>query len=117
MHIKPLFMIAFIASSSALASDISNKDLMDACSKKTVVFGRDDTKAIVRAGEMIDGFCSGYLQASLSALADANACQVGSASPEFLLSVYQQYLKDKKVPETESASKTLARAFRRIECK
>jgi hypothetical protein len=107
-----------LASSQVVASDFTNKDLMDACSKKTIVYGRDDDKKIVRAGEKIDGFCSGYLQATFSALANLDSCKAKETNPDYLLSIYQQYIKDKKVSENESASKTLIQAFRRVaECK
>lgn len=46
------------------------------------------------------------------------ACKVNDDDSSFLLSVYEQYLKDKKISGSESASKTLMQAFRRaLECK
>jgi hypothetical protein len=113
-----MMVIAVCAPSHAQAADISNKELQEACAKKTIVLGHDLDKTLVRAGEKLDGFCSGYLQASFNAYANSAACQAKDVDPNFLLSVYQQYLKDKKVPGSASASKTLMQAFRRApECK
>jgi hypothetical protein len=104
--------------SQAQAADLSNKELQEVCSKKTIVIGRDTDKTLVRAGEKMDGFCSGYLQASFSAYANNAGCQAKVDAPDFLLSVYGQYIKDKKLSGSESASKTLMQAFRRApECK
>ena len=120
-NILPVILfIIFLASSQVGASDISNKELMKACSEKTIVYGRNDDKKIVRAGERMDGFCSGYLQATFSALINLAPCEANdtNTNPEFLFSVYQQYMKDMKISENESASKTLTQAFRRVaECK
>lgn len=107
-----------LAAAQAQAADISNKELQEACANKTIVMGRDADKTLVRAGEKMDGFCSGYLQASFSAYANGAACQAKEVDPGFLLSVYEQFIKDKKIPGSESASKTLMQAFRRApECK
>ena len=104
--------------SQAYASDITNKELVATCSKKTVVFGRDEKKNLVKAGEKLDGFCTGYLQATFSSLTNSFSCKTKESDPAYLLSVYQQYINDTKVAESTSASATLMQAFRRVaECK
>ena len=109
---------AIILVSQAHASDITNKELVATCSEKTIVYGRDDNKKLVKAGEKLDGFCAGYLQATFSSLMNSSSCKEKESDLAYLLSVYQQYIKDKKVPESTSASATLMQAFRRVaECK
>ncbi len=109
---------AIILVSQAHASDITNKELVTACSKKTTVYGLDDNKALVKAGEKLDGFCAGYLQATLNALTNTATCKPQGDDTDFLLSTYNQYMKDKGIPESANASKTLTQAFRRIaQCK
>ncbi len=109
---------AIIMLSQAHASDITNKDLVVACSEKTIVYGRDDNNKLVKAGEKLDRFCAGYLQATFTSPINFSSCKAKESDPAYLLSVYQQYIQDKKVPESNSASATLMQAFRRVaECK
>lgn len=61
-------VITVCAAYQVQAADISNKELQEVCAKKTIVMGYDVDKTLVPAGEKMDGFCSGYLQASFSAL-------------------------------------------------
>lgn len=110
-----VFML--IAPSTCIAADIPNKDLLADCSKKTTVFGRDADK-LVPVGESISGFCSGYLQATLSAITNDGTCEAPGDDPVFLLSVYTQFIKEINITESASASQTLTHAFKRIvQCK
>jgi hypothetical protein len=98
--------------------DITNKELIKSCSEKTEVWGRDSDGKLVPAGETIDGFCSGYLQATFNVLINSPSCKKGEYNPEFIFSVYRQYIKDKKVSDNVSATSTLMQAIRRVlECK
>jgi hypothetical protein len=105
-----------ISSSPAAAqlrgASVSNDRLRESCSKKTIVFNRQGE----RTGEGFDPFCHGYLQATLDALSNqvGNRCKISSdQSAEYLLSVYQKYIADKRIPGSESASQTLFAAYRR----
>jgi len=97
-----------------VAGDITNKELQDRCADKTIVMGRDEKGGLVKAGEKIDGYCAGYLQASFSAFTRTTKCKNKDQSSIFLLSVYDQYRKDKEIPDTAIASETLFKAFKRI---
>jgi hypothetical protein len=98
----------------AWTTDLTNKELAAACGNKTLVYSKQGE----RVGEKIDGFCSGYLQATFSALVNSASCKASDQSSEFLLSVYQSYVKEKNVSASDSASKTLTQAFRRAaDCK
>jgi hypothetical protein len=112
--IEAALVVALIPPLEAVAGDVINRDLIQACSQKTVVMGRDENKKLVRAGEKLDGFCTGYLQATFDSIEKPSSCRERGLTPEFLLSVYEQYMKDKNVPEEESASRTLILAFQRI---
>jgi hypothetical protein len=117
MYVRLALILAVLAQSPCATADPSNKDLMKACAKKTIVMGREDGK-LVKAGERVDGFCAGYLQATLNALTNTATCKPQGDDADFLLSIYTQYMKDKTIPESANASKTLTQAFRRIaQCK
>ena len=112
-----IIAVALLAPFPLVASDLTNKDLMNVCANKTIVMGRDDGKKMVQIGKKMDGFCIGYLQATFNALKNMGTCKEIDTNPEYLRSIYLQYIKDKKIPENESASKTLIHAFRRAtEC-
>lgn len=96
------------------ANELTNDELQKSCAETTIVMGRDEAKELVRAGEKLDGFCSGYLQATFSAFASNAKCKAEDTSPDFLLSVYEQYVKDKKIAASANASNTLMQAFRRV---
>ncbi|MFA5941820.1 MAG: hypothetical protein WC809_20925 [Sinimarinibacterium sp.] len=106
--------LALYASTETRAANVTNAELLKACGEKTVVMGRDEDKKLVRAGEKINGFCSGYIQATFSGFTATANCKSEDASPEFLLSVYEQYVKDKAVPGSATAYSTLMQAFRRV---
>lgn len=109
---------SLLLSSQIQAADVTNEQLAKACSEKTIVYGRDDKKQLVLAGEKLDGFCAGYIQATFSALLNSSSCKEKDSDPDYLLSVYRQYVKDMKVPDNSSASATLTKAFRRVsECR
>ncbi len=108
-----LLIVLTLAAWTASAAELSNEELRKSCGEKTIVMGRDEDKRLVRAGETLGGFCSGYLLASFGAYGSNPECKK-DVSPEFLLSVYEQYIKDKKVPNSASASNTLRQAFQRI---
>lgn len=94
------------------AADISNEGLRERCSKKTLVFnGRGE-----KVGERPDGFCDAYLSATLDVLKNlpGTACKgTNDRAPEYLLSVYETFVRDRKIASTDSASKTLLLSFRR----
>jgi hypothetical protein len=114
-----IFLVAlgFIISSPASAAQTSNDELMKSCEKKTIVFNKQGN----RVGEKLDGFCTGYLQATFHALLNSKGseCKISEAKEaEYLFSVYQTYVKEKKTPPSESASSTLLQAFKRaLDCK
>lgn len=117
MRIFVAMLFAALFSSPCSSADISNKELIVACSGKTIVYGREKG-GMVRAGEKLNGFCSGYLQATVNAFENSNRCSVPDSDPGFILSIYTQYMKDRKVPEGDSASRTITGALRRVaECK
>jgi hypothetical protein len=109
--------LALAVSLPAFAKQVSNDNLIKSCEKKTIVFNKQGE----RVGEKVDGFCAGYLQATFHALLNSKGadCKVSEdKEPEYLLSVYQTYLKEKKLSLSESASRSLSQAFRRaFDCK
>jgi len=114
-----IFLIAlgFIISSPASAALTSNDELMKSCEKKTIVFNKQGDQV----GEKLDGFCSGYLQATFHALLNSKGseCKISEAKEaDYLFSVYQTYIKEKKTAPSERASSTLLQAFKRaLDCK
>lgn len=117
MNTRTFSVLMILVASPCVAAEVSNKQLLEDCGKKTIVIGRDGSE-LVPAGEELSGYCSGYLQASFSALKNEANCSAQERDSSFLLSVYMQYLEDKNTHESVNASKTLSQAFRRIlECK
>ena len=112
-----LVVLALVTPLPAYAIQTSNDELTKSCEKKTIVFNKQGE----RVGEKLGGFCEGYLQATRHALANSkNAeCKVtGDSETEYLFSVYQTYLKEKKSPLPNNASSTLLQAFKRaFDCK
>ena len=112
-----LVVLGFVLSLPASAAQTSNDELMKSCETKTIVFNKKGE----RVGQQLGGFCSGYLQATLHALVNSKGseCKITEAKEaEYLFSVYQTYLKEKKTVPTESASSTLVQAFKRaLDCK
>lgn len=118
MRIQALFaVLALAASLPAYAAQTSNDELIKACGKKTIVFNKQGE----RVGEKLDGFCAGYLQATIHALVNSKGsdCKISEdKDSEYLFSVYQTYLKEKKTLPSEGASITMLQAFRRaFDCK
>ena len=109
-----LTLIAFLPASAA---QTSNDELTKSCEQKTIVFNKQGE----RVGEKLGGFCAGYLQATFHALVNSKGSECkasGDRDAEYLFSVYQTYLKEKKSLLTEGASSTLAQAFKRaFDCK
>lgn len=96
----------------AFAADLSNDDLDKACERKTLSYNSKGE----RVGEKLDSYCSGYLQAILHALRNTPKVKCVSTtdeSPEYLLSVYLTYRKEKSSTGSGSASATLLAAYRR----
>ena len=110
-------LLGFATSLPASASQTSNDDLMKSCENKTIVFNKQGE----RTGEKLDGFCAGYLQATLHALENsiASECKTSKAKDnEYLFSVYRVFLEEKKTPPSENASSVLLQAFKRaFDCK
>lgn len=114
MYIRVIFLFSALAIPAlSHAYNISNQELIDKCSEPTTVYGRENGE-LVKAGEMLGGYCAGFLQASLYALSDFQSCTPQSDDPTFLLSVYRHYLTDKEVANSAGAAATLAKAFQRI---
>lgn len=113
MNIRSLVVFIVLAMPSVSHAEISNNDLTKSCSDKTTVYGREDGE-LVKAGEKLAGYCAGFLQASLYALTNSGSCKPQSDNPDFLLSVYREYLDQEEPDMSENASATLAKAFRRI---
>jgi hypothetical protein len=117
MYVRLVLAWAIASCSTCALADLSNKELIKACDDRTIVVGRENGK-LVKAGETVSGFCAGYVQATLEALKSSASCKPQGEDAPFLLSVYTQYMKDKKVPESAGASQTLTQAIRRIaQCK
>lgn len=121
MPIK-LLLAAFLAlmvNSSVNAAQLSNEGMIKSCEQKTIVINKQGE----RVGEKLGGFCSGYLQATVHALLNTQGISCKNVDfekqqPEYLFSVYQTYLKDKKAQSSDSASRTLLQAFQRaFDCK
>jgi hypothetical protein len=112
-------LLALTVNSSVQASPLSNEDMNKSCEQKTIVLNKQGEKV----GEKLGGFCSGYLQATAHALLNTPGVSCKIVDPEkqqseYLFSVYQTFVKDKKALPTESSSKTLLQALRRaFDCK
>jgi hypothetical protein len=104
----------------AISVGLSNGELQKICAQKTIVYNQQGNKV----GEKLrDGFCAGYLQATFHAFRNSSQIICGSdskeeKSAEYLYSIYETYITDKKVSQSESASITLLESYRRaFDCK
>lgn len=112
---KALTLTFFLAAASiepTFGADLSNDDLAKTCGRKMLSYNSKGE----RVGEKLDSYCSGYLQGTLHALRNTPKIQCASLnddSPEYLLSVYVTYRKEKHSTGSGSASATLLVAYRR----
>jgi hypothetical protein len=117
VRFKIFLAILGFVSLSASGAQTSNGQLIKSCENKTLIFNKQGDLV----GQNMDGFCSGYLRATLDELENSknSECKVPQASnDEYLYSVYQTYQKDKKITLSEGASNTLLQAFKRaFDCK
>ena len=101
---------------SARAADFTNRDLMRSCAAQTTVFNKSGEVV----GGKIDFYCRGYLEGALHALSvqERDACAPRSeVTPEYLLSVYEAYVRDLSISSDEGAARTLRAAFfRAFDC-
>jgi hypothetical protein len=83
---------------NAAGKPLTTEELFKRCEKKVIVFGRDEKGEPVGAGERLDSYCEGYLDATFEALIRAGAICLKPDStpptPEFLLSTARQYRAD-----------------------
>lgn len=116
MHfLRAIAVLAIFAiSSNAHSSQVTNADLQKACAQRTIVTGYDENKKITQIGESIDGFCSGFIRASFESISTNQKCSSAGDNPEFLLSVYLHFLKERSLDANSSAYKALRDAFSRI---
>ena len=103
--------------SPVFAAQPSNDELTRSCQNKTIVFNKEGE----RVGEKPNDFCAGYMQATLDALrhfAIDQCTTIGQQETNYLYSVYETYLRDKKALPSDYASRTLSEAFARaFNCK
>jgi hypothetical protein len=109
-----VFLLATRCSLAAPAAELSNDDLAKRCDQKTFVYNKQGQ----RVGEDIDGFCSGYLQATLQALLNTPTIKctsslIGNQTPESLLAIYRRYRKETAASGLSGATPTLVAAFQR----
>jgi hypothetical protein len=101
----------------ASSADATNAMLQGWCAKKTIVMNKQGE----RVGERMDGQCAGYLRGyweALRTIAGSDCKDVGDKQPEDLLSVYETYVKEKKVKGSDFASSTLMQAYgRAFDCR
>ena len=107
--------ISAVWSSPAEASGfVTNDALEHACSQRTIVTGWDEGKKLTTIGDSIDGFCAGFIRATIESFSPNRKCSVAGENLDFLLSVYSHYLKTNTIPSEASALSTLRIAFARI---
>lgn len=98
------------------AADFTNRDLMLNCAAQTTVFNKSGDVV----GRKIESYCRGYLESALHALSiqDRDPCSPRNpVTPEYLLSVYESYLRDASVSPDQGAARTLRVAFfRAFDC-
>jgi hypothetical protein len=115
-HTTFLLVLMLLLSPRAFSEETTNDKLLKQCADKTIVVNREGQ----RVGEKLGGYCAAYLSATLDALKNtpgAKCKNQNEGQPEYLLSVYETYVKEKKVAGTDSASKTLLSAYRRaLDC-
>src|SRR5688500_16714359 len=110
--IGALMAIGCLASPGAWAADATNDMLQNWCSKRTIVFNKSGE----RVGERLDGQCAGYLRGyweALRQMAGSECKNTNDKQPEYLLSVYQMYVKEKKPKGSDFASPVLMQAYAR----
>lgn len=92
---------------------LTNEEMKKECSTKANLYNMRG----VKIGYELRGYCPGYLKGVLETLivTDSKVCKkrVGSVSPEFLLSIYETYMADKNIKESEEANITIINAYRR----
>jgi hypothetical protein len=100
-----------------VAQEITVEALAKRCGEKTIVMNREGQKV----GEKLGGYCAGYLSGALDALKNTPKVECKNKdekAPEYLLSVFETYVREKKVPITDIAAKAALQAFRRaFDCK
>ena len=100
----------------ASAQEMTVEVLAKRCNEKTIVMNREGQ----RVGEKLGGYCAGYLSGTLDALRNGPKLECKNKderTPEYLWSVFETYVREKKVPGDEPAAKTALQAFRRaFEC-
>ena len=97
---------------NAFAGELTNADLVRACASQTTVFNKN-AEAV---GRRLDSYCAGYLESALHALAvqDREPCSPRSpVAAEYLLSVYEAYVRDASISPDVSAAHTLRAAYLR----
>ena len=91
----------------------TNEEMKKECGNKAILYNMRG----VKIGYELRGYCPGYLKGVLETLivTDSKVCKkrAGSVSPEFLLSIYETYMADKNIKESEKANMTIINAFRR----
>ncbi len=92
---------------------LTNEEMKKECSNKAILYNMRG----VKIGYELRGYCPGYLKGVLETLTvtDSKVCKkrAGSLSPNALLSIYEKYMADKDIKESEQASTTIINAFRR----
>jgi len=102
-----LILLSLAVSPNAMTLESFEKE----CSQETIVFNKKGEQV----GAKIGGYCSGYLLGALEVLSASSSkvClkESSNMSPNYLLSVYRSYLKDKGA--SENLQSTLVLAFER----
>jgi hypothetical protein len=87
--------------------------------KKTIVLGYDEKGDVVKAGEVINDYCAGFLEGALSVLVQAQkiCAKDKHTSPEYLLSTILTYRTETKSQDNDAAT-VIEVAFKRaFSCK
>lgn len=104
-----LFFLLASFSFSTHSSPIDSSEKK--CSKETLVFNKKGEQV----GTKIGGYCAGYLQGALEVLSETSreVClnKNTDTTPNYLLSVYRSYVKEKGHNKTLQA--TLVSAYKR----
>ena len=111
IHILSLFILCSFLVSPSFA--LTNQEMKKVCSDKTIVFNKKGEKI----GYKLSAYCVGYLKGVLETLiaTDPKVCQkdANSGFPEYLLSIYETYMEEKDIKNSEEASITIIKAFKR----
>ena len=111
IKIISLFILYLFFASPIFA--FTNEEMIKECGNKANLYNMRG----VKIGYELRGYCPGYLKGVLEALVvtDSKVCKkrISSVSPEFLLSVYETYMADNDIKESEEASMTIINAFNR----